>query len=103
LRQITRELSAHIGGQPSAPQRYLIERTAVDIVRLELFDAEMAAGTISDHDARVAHALRNSVRLSLRELGLQPKPPPAPSLAEHFAKRAAERAAAEAAPKGAAA
>jgi hypothetical protein len=79
LRQIERELIEHLGGSASAPQRYLVERVAVDLLRLRLLDSEMAAGTISDHDARVAHALRNSVRLALRELG-----PPATSPADQM-------------------
>ena len=75
LRQIVRELVAHVGGQPSAPQRYLIDRVAVDLVRLEMLDAKIASATFSAHDGRVAHALRNSVRLALRELGLQSSAP----------------------------
>jgi hypothetical protein len=96
LRVITAELLAHIGGaeSASAPQRYLVERTAIDILRLELFDAEMAAGTISNHDARVAHALRNTVRLALRELGMrQPAAlvDPMAALRAHIARRDAEQ------------
>jgi len=69
LRAITTDLIGHVGpDRVTMPQRILIERTAVDLLRLELLDAEMAAGTFSDHDGRVAHALRNSVRLALREL-----------------------------------
>jgi hypothetical protein len=79
LRQIERELIEHLGGQATAPQRYLVERVAVDLLRLRLLDAEMAAGTVSDHNARIAHALRNSVRLALRELG-----PPAASPADQM-------------------
>ena len=78
LKAITADLVAHVGGQPSAAQRYLIDRVAIDILRLELFDVEMAAGTFSAHDGRVAHALRNSVRLALRDLGLRPAAPKPP-------------------------
>src|SRR5947207_12854550 len=64
LKAITQDLLAHVGGagHVSAPQRYLIERTAIDILRLELLDGDMATGRVSDHSARIAHALRNSVR-----------------------------------------
>jgi hypothetical protein len=77
LRAITSDLVNHVGGpdRVTVPQRILIERTAVDLLRLELLDAEMAAGTFSDHDGRIAHALRDSVRLALRELGLAPAAP----------------------------
>jgi hypothetical protein len=76
LRQISRELTDHCGGadRVTAAQRYLIERTAIDILRLELLDNEMTMGTVSAHDARVAHALRNTVRLALRDLGLAQAP-----------------------------
>jgi hypothetical protein len=83
LRAITGELTEHAGGadRVSVAQRYLIQRTAIDLLRLELLDGEMAAGTVSNHDARVAHALRNTVRLALRDLGLQAAAarPPTPS------------------------
>jgi hypothetical protein len=92
LRAITEELTAHVGGpgQVSAPQRYLIQRTAIDILRLELLDHEMQAGTVSAHDARVAHALRNSVRLSLRDLGMRQ---PAAALEAHLAIKSTRPAA----------
>jgi hypothetical protein len=73
LRRIERELTDHLGGadRVSVAQRLLIERVAIDLMRLELLDGRMAAGTITAHDGRVAHALRNSVRLALKDLGLQ--------------------------------
>ena len=82
LRSITRELTAHLGGpeRVTVPQKLLIERLAVDIVRLELLDAEVIEGGISAHDARVMHALRGTVRLGLRDLGLGPQKPTAPTL-----------------------
>jgi hypothetical protein len=94
LRTITMDLVVHVGGQPSAAQRYLIDRLAIDILRLELLDAKMAAGNFSEHDGRVAHALRNSMRLSLRELGLAPQSPQAPSLADYLRSKSEPGAAA---------
>ena len=93
LRQIERELTEHLGGSDrvSTPQRYLVGRVAVDLLRLRLLDAEMAAGTVSEHDARVAHALRNSVRLALREIGFAPAAARQPSLAEVMAEARRER------------
>ena len=55
-------------GSGQCAQRYLIERTAIDLLRLETLDAKMALGTISDYDGRSAHALRNTVRLALHDL-----------------------------------
>ena len=89
LRAITTELTEHVGGadRVSVAQRYLIERTAIDLLRLELLDGEMAAGTVSNHDARVAHALRNTVRLALKELGMAPAAAKPPSLQEYLAAK----------------
>jgi hypothetical protein len=94
LRQIEHELTENAGGanRVSAPQRYLIERVAIDILRLELLDAEMVAGTLSAHDGRVAHALRNSVRLALRELGMRPVAEPIGRTMADLRREAAERA-----------
>jgi hypothetical protein len=66
------ELIAHVGGpdRVTAPQSILIERIAIDLMRLRLLDNEMASGSFTEHDGRVAHALRNSLRLALRDLGI---------------------------------
>jgi hypothetical protein len=87
LRIITDELTTHAGGADriSAPLKYLIARTATDILRLEMSDRKMAMGETSDHDSRVGHALRNSVRLALKEIGMKPAAPRQATLAEHLA------------------
>jgi hypothetical protein len=69
MKHVELALSAHCGNV-SAPQRILIQRIASDLLKLELLDERAADGTISEHECRIAHALRNSVRLSLREIGL---------------------------------
>jgi hypothetical protein len=51
-----------------------MERVTIDITWLERLDAEAAAGTFSEHDGRVAYALRNSIRPVLKDLGLAPTP-----------------------------
>ena len=73
LRKIERDLIADLGGPDriSAAQRLLVERVAVDMLRLVLLDREMMNGGFTAHDSRVAHALRNSTRLTLRTLGLE--------------------------------
>jgi hypothetical protein len=90
LRQIEADLVAHVGGpdRVTAPQRFLIERTAIDIIRAEQLDARMATGVFSDHDAIVAHALRNSVRLALRQLGAAVTN--TPSLSDHLSRLGAK-------------
>ena len=44
LKQITKDLIDHAGGaeRVTATQRYLIAQTAADILRLEMFDCEVA-------------------------------------------------------------
>jgi len=87
LRETEAQLFAHVGGRDraTAPQRYLIERVAADLLRLSLYDVKLADGTASDHDLRVQHALRNSVRLALRDLGLES---PTAAAGTHFASAA---------------
>jgi hypothetical protein len=97
LRIITDELTTHAGGADriNVAQKYLIQRTAIDILRLELLDHKMTMGEISEHDGRVAHALRGSVRLALRQLGMQPAAPRQPMDAIEYLRN--KRAAADAA------
>src|ERR1700683_326814 len=74
LREAERELLAQIGGEPSFGQRLLVPRLAKGVVALELFDARMATGEMTAHDARAFSALSNQVRLGLRDLGLRTTP-----------------------------
>ena len=93
LRAFERQLLDHIGGQSAASvaQRLLIARLARVALRLELFDVKIAAGTLTDHDARVYGALHNAFRLMLREVGLGATAAKPQSLGEYVAARAAER------------
>jgi len=104
LRRVENDLLDHLGGRErvSAPQWFLVQRVAVDLLRLGMLDGKIMDGTFGEYDSRVAHALRNSVRLALRDLGLRPTPPRPPTLAEHRARLLAERDAAEAATEPAA-
>jgi len=87
MRQIEAELTAHLGGadRVSVAQRILIERLAVDLLRLELLDGKAATGEMSEHDGRIAHALRNSVRLALATLGMDAAPARTRTVAEILA------------------
>jgi hypothetical protein len=84
----------HLGGTEcvSIAQRILIERTAADLLRLELLDIKATADELTDHDARIAHALRNTIRLSLRDLGFERSAPRPPTLADIVAEMEAEKA-----------
>ena len=89
------ELTEHIGGNPTAPQARLIHR----IARLELYLVQMDAradengGMLTDHDARSYLAWCNSIRLAMRDLGLEKRGKAPPSLAEHLAARYGDAAA----------
>src|SRR5689334_14992496 len=69
LRETEARLIAHLGGpeRATAPQRFLVERLASDLLRLEMLDQRLVDGNATDTDAKIAHALRNSVRLALRD------------------------------------
>ena len=73
------ELVAHVGGGPTSTQRTLIERAARAQLYLEVWDQRtLATGTISERDSRQYLAMQNSLRLCLRELGMQAAPAVAP-------------------------
>ena len=96
LLEITRELMDHCGGaeRVGAARRFLIERTSVDLLRLEMLDIKSATGTLSEHDGKIAHALRSSVRLSLRQLGMQPVKSAPMDAVQYLANKRAGNAAA---------
>ena len=85
MRRIENELAAHLGGNVTVPQRILINRLSVDLLRLELLDGEVGMCALTERDVRTSQVLRNSVRLALRDLGLEAVAAPAPtSTSENF-------------------
>jgi hypothetical protein len=86
IKTISADLAAHLGGpeRVNPAQRLMIERIAIDTLRLEKLDLKMTAGTFTEHDGRVGHALRNSIRLALRDLGVVRLPPDPPMSADDF-------------------
>jgi hypothetical protein len=69
------ELTRHVGGSPSSVQRTLIERAARLQLYLEVMDREtLEAGTMSERNSRQYLAWSNSLRLTLRELGVKAAP-----------------------------
>jgi hypothetical protein len=79
IRRVERDLYKHLGTSKErcpATKRILIERVAVDCLRLALHDQRILAGEpVSDLDLRIAGALRNSVRLALQAIGIEPAAP----------------------------
>jgi hypothetical protein len=67
------ELTAHVGGNPSATQRITIDRCAWLRLHLMLLDEKLAGGTmLTEHDRRSYNAFSNSLVRAMRELGAKP-------------------------------
>lgn len=94
LEKIRADLTAHVGGKPSAPQKLLIERIAMTLLRIELMDRDALNerdGAVTERQARDYLAWNNTVARMLRELGLDAVPPPparVPTLKEILAEQA---------------
>ena len=61
------------------------------MLRLEIFEQQLDAGTLSDFSQKIYGALSNHVRLGLREIGVKPRsaaPPTPMSLATKMALKA---------------
>jgi hypothetical protein len=97
LKHCETQLVSQLGGDPSFAQLVLVRRAARAMLQLEKMDAQMARGEWSDHAARTYGGLGNSLRLNLRELGLDrtkgKRAPPAPSPSDLKAYVAGRRSA----------
>ena len=93
LATLREELTAHVGGQPSAVQYAVIERAAWLGLRLAMMDAKAAeAGDMGERDGRQYLAWANSYGRLLRQLGGPAKAGSAErSLADLLAERATAR------------
>lgn len=94
MRQTRKELVEHVGGQPSATQRALIERAVSLALRIGLMDAKFAEGGMTDHDTRTYLAWSNAYSRLLRHLGLKGAPQHAPTVQERVAAFRAQQDAA---------
>jgi hypothetical protein len=80
---LRRELIAHVGGEPSAAQRALIDRCAMLQTHLARMDEKVfGEGEMSDHASRQYLAWANSVSRMLQALGLEPAKPKAMTAAD---------------------
>jgi hypothetical protein len=95
LRDTRAELTAHLGGAPSATARALIEQAAQLRLRLATMDRAFAeaGGKMTLHDSRTYLAWANSYSRLLRQLGLRGAPERGPTLADYLAAKAAQPAA----------
>jgi hypothetical protein len=68
-------LTRHVGGAPNDIQRVLIERASRLMVYIETMDAQaLEDGTMSERNSRSYLAWTNSLRLTLRDLGVKAAP-----------------------------
>ena len=68
-------LARHVGGSPNDIQRVLIERASRLMVYIEVMDREtLETGTMSERASRQYLAWSNSLRLTLRDLGVRAAP-----------------------------
>jgi hypothetical protein len=82
MRETRAALVAHVGGDPSATQRALIEQIVLLTARCRQSEVKMLAGTDTEFDGRSYLAWSNALRRSLRDLGMEPNSACSPSLAE---------------------
>jgi hypothetical protein len=78
------ELRQHVGGSPSKVQEALIERAARLTLYIEMMDARaLGKGGMTEADSRQYLAWSNSLRLALRDIGVEgANHDPTPSLAD---------------------
>jgi hypothetical protein len=87
MQNVRDELAQHVGGNPSAPQRALIERAAWLTLHVALMDAKLMeegeGATHSERDSRQYLAWSNSLTRIMKQLGTDKVPAkPRKSLAD---------------------
>jgi hypothetical protein len=86
LRRVKAELTAHVGGNPSATQRALIERVAMLTLRIHAMDEKCAGGDMTELDTRTYLAWSNTLARTVKLLGIKGEAAKPPSLHDIFAK-----------------
>lgn len=89
LAEVRADLTAHLGGNPSATQRRMIERAAWLSLHVAQIDAKAAEGGLTPHDHRTYLAWSNTLTKLLRHLGMKGAAAKPKSLSEHIAGAAA--------------
>lgn len=94
MQRVRKELTDHVGGEPSAAQAMIIEQAAQLRLRIALMDRKLAEqGTLTDHDARTYIAWSNALIRTVARLGTKGVAKAAPSLADYLASNAEPEAA----------
>ena len=74
MQTVRAELTEHVGGNPSATQKALIERAAWLTLHVSLMDQKLIeqgeGSTLSEHDSRQYLAWSDSLQRILRDIGL---------------------------------
>jgi hypothetical protein len=87
----TAALTAHLGREPSYPEKIILGRVVAVEWELRRLDAKLDAGEeLSGHALRARLAAETRLRLDLQAIGLQPCKPRQPDIREILAQRAAE-------------
>ena len=86
VQTVRAELVAHVGGDPTAPQKLLIEAAVFKAMRLAMVSEAVKAGAVTSQDKADEMFLKfsGSLREDLRLLGMERPAQQAPSLAEHI-------------------
>jgi len=80
LRQMRAELTAHVGGNPSATERAVIERVAILALHMAAIDRKaMEGGTLTELDSRTYLAWSNAFTRTITRLGPARSGAPAPA------------------------
>lgn len=87
MRQVRKDLTNHLGGNPSVTQRVMIDRAAWLSLRIALLDAKILDGSFTEHDSRTYLAWSGHLSRLMRDLGLKGAKPAAKTLSDHFAGR----------------
>jgi hypothetical protein len=75
MRRVRNDLTAHVGGQPSATQRMLIEQVASLTLRIHLMDRQaLKIGETTFSQAKDYLCLTNSLSRLLKQLGMNGAP-----------------------------
>lgn len=92
MRQVRKDLTAHIGGAPNPAQRMLIERAVILSLRVAMLDQKIVNGEILTQLDNVQYlAWSNALVRTLRALGLDPTSAPEPTLEQVLGEIAARR------------
>ena len=87
MARVREELTAHVGGNPSFPQRMLIERCAVLTLRLALADQRIIDGELLPlHADQWLCAWQNSLTRTLVALGVKPEAAAQPLRLDDYVK-----------------